>query len=404
LQTSYKEAVSEAIWPLFFSSNPLLMKSFSGLLLLLLFTACVNKGAKDESALRSAAKPDSSLTLRHATGFRVDYFPGYKRIMLADPWNKGAVLDRYYLVRDTSVKVPSDGIKVLIPLRRLVSASCTQYAFLEMLNELSSVAAVCDAKTVYNPGLRQALKAKKVTDLGDPFNMDMEACLMLRPQALIVNSFNQKDEHVTRIREAGIPVLYDNEWMEPDLLARAEWIRFLGCLFDKEMLADSLFRAVESRYSNLRNLVKTAKTPKPNVLSGDDFRGTWYLPGGRSFTAQLFRDAGASYQYQNDTTSGSKPFTFEQILSAFHLADVWVGVTNRHSLADLRAMDERYALFKAWRNGQVYAYTNRTTPEGGNDYWEGAVANPDRLLADFVKLFHPELLPGHRWYYLRKLQ
>jgi iron complex transport system substrate-binding protein len=368
----------------------------------LLLAACGNRG--DGKVLLSAVEPDSSLVLRHAIGFQVDYFPAYKRVTLANPWDKKHVLDRYYLVKDSSIKVPADGIKLLVPIRHLVSGSCTQYAFLEMLGELSSVSAVCNAKTVYNPTLRVALKNKTVADLGDPFNINIEACLMLRPEALLMNRYNQKDEHLERISQAGVPVLYDNEWMEPNLLARAEWIRFIGLLFDKEPLADSLFRAMEARYLSLQKLAGTAKTPKPTVLSGDDFRGTWYLPGGRSFAAQLFADAGALYQYQSDTTSGSRPYTFEQVLKTFYHADVWVGVTNGSSLSDLRRLDERYTLFNAYKKGQVYAYSNRTTPQGGNDYWEGAVAYPDRLLADFVKVFHPELLPDHTWYYLRKLK
>jgi iron complex transport system substrate-binding protein len=382
------------------------MKKILGLILMVLLTGCAGKG-KDGAIGYSQTgdpAPDSSLTLHYATGYQVDYFKKYKRVTLADPWKKGAVLARYYLVRDSTVSVPADGTKICIPLRSIVSASCTQYTFLDMLGEIRAVAGVCEAKRIYNPSLRKAFAQGFVADLGDPFQIDIEKCLMLKPQALLVNSFNQQDEHVNRLREAGIPVLYDNEWMEPTLLARAEWIRFIACLFDKEPLADCLFREVETNYERLRKKAATATSPKPRVLSGDNFRGTWYQPGGRSFTAQLFAEAGAAYKYRNDTTSGSKPFSFEQVLRDMNQADIWVGVNNGKTLDDLRKLDERYTLFKAFRKGAVYAYTNRMTPDGGNDYWESAVAYPDRLLADFVKLFHPELLPDHSWIYLKKLK
>jgi len=379
------------------------MKQILPVLLLAFLTACV---APSKPKLESSAEvlPDSSMHIQYAKGFKVDYFKTYKRIVLADPWKKGTELVRYYLVENEGTKVPSDGIKILIPVRSLVSGSCTQYYFLEQLGVLSAVKGICDAKTIFNVTLRHAVKKGSVTDLGDPFQIDVERCLVLKPEVMLMNSFNQQDEHLARIRESGIPVLYDNEWMEPGLLARAEWIRFIACFFNKEMLADNLFRSVSSNYENLKKLAATAKSQKPDVLSGDNFRGTWYLPGGKNFTAQLFTDAGALYKYRNDTTSGSRPFTFEQVLKDFNRADVWVGVTNGVSLKTLQKLDERYTLFQSFRQGNLFAYTNRTTPEGGNDFWESAVAKPDELLSDYIKAFHPELLPDVPWHYLKKIR
>lgn len=379
------------------------MKQLLPVLIFLLLASCTGSN-KAKTVASAEIVADSSMTLKHATGFKVDYFPNFKRIILADPWRKGSELVRYYLVNDSSVQVPEDGIKLIVPIRSLVSGSCTQYTFLEQLGVLSAVKGLCDVKTVYNESLRKAVQEGRVVDLGDPFRINVERSLVLRPDVMLMNSYNQQDEHLSRINESGIPVLYDNEWMESTLLARAEWIRFVACFFNKEALADRLFLSVESNYVQLEKLAETAQSPRPTVLSGDDFRGTWYLPGGKSFAAQLFQDAGAQYKYSSDTTMGSRPFTFEQVLMDFSKADIWVGVTNGQSLSDLKRLDERYGLFQSFRSGNVYAYTNRTTPEGGNDYWERAVARPDELLSDFIKAFHPELLPDAPWHYLKKLR
>ena len=40
---------------------------------------------------------------------------------------------------------------------------------------------------------------------------------------------------------------------------------------------------------------------------------------------------------------------------------------------------------------------------GGNDYWEGAVARPDLLLMDMIKICHPEIVPEYETTYLEKL-
>ena len=40
---------------------------------------------------------------------------------------------------------------------------------------------------------------------------------------------------------------------------------------------------------------------------------------------------------------------------------------------------------------------------GGSDYFETGVTNPDLILADLVKIFHPDLLPDHELYFYRQL-
>jgi len=370
-------------------------------LTIILLSACGSQSNKRE--IKSAAVPDSSMHIKYAKGFSVDYFKDYSCVTLADPWHTGKQFARYYLVRDSLIETPDDGVRIQLPLQTLVTTSCTHYSFLDMLGVIRSVKGVCNAKSAFNPTIRNAFEAGSIVDLGDPFKLEVERCLLLKPQVVMVTGYNQHDENISRLSEAGLRVVYNNEWMESNLLARAEWIRFVASFYEKEALADSLFNEVETNYNRLKELAKSAGSVKPKVLSGDNFRGTWYMPGGRSFTAQLFTDAGADYIYKNDTTTGSIPYPFERVLRDLNDADVWVGATNGSTLADLLKLDERYKLFKPFRNGRVFAYSNRSTPQGGNDYWESAIAYPDRLLADFIKLFHPELLPDYSWFYLKKI-
>ena len=72
------------------------------------------------------------------------------------------------------------------------------------------------------------------------------------------------------------------------------------------------------------------------------------MPGGRSYIAQLFRDAGAIYYYANDTTaSGSISSSIEEALIHFNQADIWVGV-QANTLEELGRMDSKYKLFKSY--------------------------------------------------------
>ena len=73
------------------------------------------------------------------------------------------------------------------------------------------------------------------------------------------------------------------------------------------------------------------------------------------------------------------------------------------TLEELRKSESKYRLFKAFKEGNVYNTRKRSNDTGGNDYWEGAVARPDLLLSDMIKVFHPEILPDHELVYLEKL-
>jgi iron complex transport system substrate-binding protein len=126
------------------------------------------------------------------------------------------------------------------------------------------------------------------------------------------------------------------------------------------------------------------------------------MPGGQSFNARLFQDAGAGYYYAGNNASGSITTTIEEALLHFEQADVWVGVQTS-TLEALAQTNKKYKLFKAYQKGNVYNTFKRTTATGGNDYWESGVARPDLLLSDMIKIFHPSLLPGYELTYMELL-
>ena len=65
------------------------------------------------------------------------------------------------------------------------------------------------------------------------------------------------------------------------------------------------------------------------------------------------------------------------------------------SLIDLLKRDSRYGYLSAVRNKTVYCYSHNM-----NRFWEMSIVEPDKVLSDFIRIFHPELgLKGHLNYY-----
>lgn len=127
------------------------------------------------------------------------------------------------------------------------------------------------------------------------------------------------------------------------------------------------------------------------------------MPGGRSYTAQLFHDAGASYYYASDSTSASIPSSIEEALVNFNQADLWIGV-QASSLTELGQTNSKYKLFKAFKNGNVYNINKRVNANGGNDYWESGVVRPDLLLNDMINICHSIPTPEDELIYMKKLK
>lgn len=365
-------------------------KSFVLLCLVLLLAACTHQS---QSVWQSQEG-------RYAKGFTIDNQEGYTIITIADPWKAGQVMQRYYLVKTDTVLPFTDGITVKIPIRRLAATSCTHAGFLDALDEIHSLCGICSPFLVYTP---LPSVQEGCADLGDAMQVNGERVLLTRPEAIMISTYAQGDGARQYLEKSGLPVIYNNEWMEHNPLARAEWIRLVGAFYDKQAMADSIFEEVVRQYNSLKQLVVDSVKEKKTIMAGNNFRGTWYMPSGLVYTGQLYRDAGADYYYQNDSTNGSLPLSFETVLVHFRDADVWVNSTSR-TMQELKEADEKHTWFRAYQAGEVYNFLHRSHETGANDFWESAVVHPERLLSDLIKILYPELMPEYELYYAEKLQ
>ena len=62
----------------------------------------------------------------------------------------------------------------------------------------------------------------------------------------------------------------------------------------------------------------------PMVISEYAINGVWYVPGGKSYKASLYADAGAAYPWAADQSTGSLSLDFPQVLDKAQKADFWL--------------------------------------------------------------------------------
>lgn len=369
--------------------------------LVIIFNGC-NTGNYQKNTSIEKGKYLFSEDIRYAQGFKIDYYEEYTRVIINNPWQENREIYRaYYLVKTDSIEIPEEGIKVKVPLTSISVNTFSYFEFLSLLGELDKVTGVTDGSRIYNPEILNKISEGQIIDLGDPFNPNIEKTIALSPQAVINSAYAQLDNYSLRLTQAGFPIIYSWEWMENNPLARAEWIKMIAAFFEKGALADTLFNNIEERYLAVREIAYEPDTRK-KVMTGDIFQGTWYVPGGDSFNAALFRDAGLKYIYENNNMSGSIGLDIESVLTQFGESDIWFGCeADRYS--DLAAKDSKYMLLKPYKEKQIFNNHNRTTKTGGNDYFESSIAHPDLILSDIVKAAYPEKLHNYSFTYIKPL-
>ena len=346
----------------------------------------------------------SNTELRYAKGFTMEDVNGGMYVTVKNPWIPGDTLATYFLKDNKSAEEQYKcDFTLTVPVENVAVLSSTFLGMFLLLGEENRIGSATDARLIYDSVLYQRYMDGSLTDLGEFIHLNVEAVIAKSPGMVMKYIYGTTDETDHMIREVGIPIAYNLEYMEPHPLGRAEWIKFVAAFTGKLSEADSIFRVIENNYLQLASKAE-AEISKPTVLDGSGYKGIWYAAGGKSYPARLYHDAGADYFWKNDTSSGSIPVSFEVIIEKQTNTDFWIGPSSG-SRDELLKIESRYALLKAFREGNVFYFGKRVNPNGGYDYYESGVVRPDILLSDLVSIFHPALLDAdYETVYLEKIK
>ncbi|MCG3200448.1 MAG: hypothetical protein NFCOHLIN_00302 [Gammaproteobacteria bacterium] len=345
------------------------------------------------------------LRLRHAELFSIEYFPHYKILTVRVAPQDPSPL-RYLLVQCGARRpeIPDIAATVIIPVRSTVALSNAYLPFISANGAIGSVAAVNQHSHVGDPGLREAIERGEVLEVGREGNLDRERLALLNPGVVFTYGDGRPPESLAPLLRLGMPLVVTSEYREASPLAYAEWVLFFAAFYDTEGAAAAHFENQSRRYESLRRLAANA-APRPAVLAGGSYRGNWYVPAPRSYTARMIADAGARYvfsalQPDDQAHETTIAISLEQALAYGRGADIWIDTMDWRSLAEARSQDPRYALFRAFRQRQMYNNDNRRNAYGTNIFWEAGLAEPDSVLADLIAIFHPGLRTGQalKWY------
>ena len=335
---------------------------------------------------------DSQDTVRpiYAKGFSVEYpGNGIRLVKVKDPQKGKGKTYRFALVsQGSTANVPEGYTRIDVPIRSAVLMTMLQLSNFTALDAQNIVKGITGTKNLFDKNIKERVKKGDIVKIGMEGNFDPELVMAAKPDIIFISPF--KRGGYDAIKETGVTLVPHLGFKELDPLGQAEWIKFVAMFIGKEQKANAVFQEIAERYESLKAKVAQAKGKRPTVFSGEMHGGNWHAVGGKNYLAQIFRDAGADYVINDDNTGG-EPLDFESMYSKAAGADYWRILNSfpgDFSYEALAESEERNKLFKAFRDKKVIYCNMKRQP-----YYEISPVCPDKVLADFVAIFHPELMP-----------
>ena len=218
------------------------------------------------------------------------------------------------------------------------------------------------------------------------------------PDLVLLFSVNGASAMEPKLKELGIPYLYIGDYCEESPIGKAEWLMVLAEVCGLRDKGRSVFDSIPARYEVVRKRAEKVAT-RPKAMFNAPYRDTWFMPYNSSYALRLVRDAGGQAVYSDNNTRRAVPVTMEQAYLLTDKADVWLVSGTYRTLRELCGDLPRFADTRPVVSGRVFNCTLRSVAGGGNDYWESGIVNPDLVLRDLMKIFHPELVSEPFVYY-----
>jgi iron complex transport system substrate-binding protein len=281
--------------------------------------------------------------------------------------------------------------------QRTVCLSTTHLPMFQSVGALDQVVGVAFADLVKNKEVRNAIAQDKIKNISQGEDISKEILLALQPDQFLIYTYGDKD--YSFYQQAGIEVIPVSEYLEKTPLARSEWVVLFGVLSGDIQKGIETFQQVEQRYLALKQ--QTEQLDRPKVITGYYNSGQWYAPPGNSFVAQFIHDAGAEYIWKDSLADANLIIPFETMFASMDECTFWGKLAftpNDPTREDFAGDVPQITQLKSFAEKQLFFCNTQRT-----DYFGDAIMEPEIILSDLIKIFHPELLPQHQAKYFQPL-
>lgn len=345
--------------------------------------------------------------LRYAKLFSMKKHDGYTRIEVFSSSHEKRTPAMRYLLVPRGAAIPrhdSDERVVRVPLGNVTCESGFQVALLELIGASDAIAGVSGEVRVGQDWIHRKIDDGSIAVTGLMRSMNMEKLVSVNPDMVFINTSAAGSDIPAKLGSYGLlPGLFSAS-LEDHPLGALEWIRFMGAFFGRDSLAAAIFSEKERAYLQVQEKARGLHE-RPTVIAGYMRKGTWSTMGSSNWFVAMLDHAGADYLFRDQELDRGHMLSGEVAMEKGAEADFWLNTHSRVStMPELLSEDLRYQAFRSVREGRVYNNNNRCFSNGRSSFWDAGMTEPHLILADLITIFHPELMPGHKLYYYRKLE
>lgn len=371
---------------------------------LLFFTLLSIVGCKKNETEKIEKKAQIESSITYASGLSIQKYQGYSIVTVSNPW-PDANHDFTYILQEKKGVIPENLKKnpiIQVPLQSIVVTSTTNIPFLEMLGVEGKLIGFPHTDYISSKKTRALIDQGIVKNVGQNEKLNMEMLIDLAPELIVTFGVDNNNPMIKNLEKSGLNVMIQGDWMEQSPLGKAEWIKLYAALFCKEKEGKELFDNIVKEYNNSLKLVENIPS-KSTVLYGTMYQEQWFVAKGKSWVAQFLKDAKTNYLWSDTQGTGSLGLPFENVLEKAKHANFWIAAGTFQTLKELETSNPHYSQFDAFSKKNVYTFEGKLGATGGTIYYEMAPSHPDLVLKDYIKIFHPELLPDYSLTFAQKL-
>ena len=342
------------------------------LMAMLAVLLCAGCGSKDKAAEAIEEKADSileehktgSMELEYADQFHVDYYEdGIAVVTIEDGLQ--------YLVIEGSDELPEwlpdeeigEMTIICAPARSVYLAASSAMDLIDAAGALDAVKMTStQAKDWGIDKIKKLVEDGTIQYIGKYRAPDYEALLegdidLAIESTMIYHNPQIKEE----IEEVGIPVLVERSSYEADPLGRLEWIKLYGLLLGKSEEAEAFFNEAVEKIKSV-DTDAVAEAPSVAFFSVNS-NGSVVVRKPGDYVTKMIETAGGTYALDGITEEEDNALsTMNMQMESFYdkAVDADILIYNStiegslESISDLTALSDKFADFKAVKEGRVW--------------------------------------------------
>ncbi len=333
-------------------------------------------------------------TFLHASQLEVQYGPHYKRVRFTPSVGTGERLE--YLLVQCGTPVPphrADVPVIMVPIQRLVTGNAAMLGALDELGLVDRLYGTENVRSVTVPSVRARIERGQVHDMWGYGHASIEQAMSVQADVYLsfYSAYPQGNMH-PRLWELGVRAIAQADHHEPHPLGRAEWLKLLALLSNREQRANDRFAAIEAAYRRLAALAARAPD-RPAVMSGFAVgRQSFETFGADNQRARLIADAGGRYVLDGGGTGSLVYLPIERVYARGVDAPAWLGtVGGRPDIEAWIAASPLHGHFAAAASRNVHAWDRGYTGAWAYPYQDQSMTQPHIQLAEAIAALHPEL-------------